>query len=325
MISKSPGCLVNGYSFLIMVWFGSRLLFFDTVWWLALVNTAALFLFVPLPILLGTAAFSTNRKQWSILVIPTAVFLLLYGRLLLPQFSSPAANPTTLRVMTFNLLYENKEVETIAQVILASQVDIVGVQETTQFHAHQLGELLTTQFPYQSVRPGNRYGDVGLFSRYPIEISEDLLLPPRHLAMQAIVQMNNQTLQLFVVHLMPNQLGNVPLSQLPERAKERYATRLQEIMLLNQVVAAATEPVILLCDCNFTETSQAYAQLDSFLQDSFGETGWGLGLTATDARYLPTQRIDYVWHSAELTAVSAQVGEFAFSDHLPVVVELAIK
>lgn len=42
-----------GYAGFMMLWLLLRLVFFDTIWWLALLNTGALYLFLPLPILLG--------------------------------------------------------------------------------------------------------------------------------------------------------------------------------------------------------------------------------------------------------------------------------
>jgi len=37
----------------------------------------------------------------------------------------------------------------------------------------------------------------------------------------------------------------------------------------------------------------------------------------------PTQRIDYIWHSAGLAAGTAEVGQAGGSDHLPVVARLS--
>jgi endonuclease/exonuclease/phosphatase (EEP) superfamily protein YafD len=43
-----------------------------------------------------------------------------------------------------------------------------------------------------------------------------------------------------------------------------------------------------------------------------------------DAGSTPLQRIDYVWHSAGLVALTAGLGQAGGSDHLPVVVRIRL-
>lgn len=75
--------------------------------------------------------------------------------------------------------------------------------------------------------------------------------------------------------------------------------------------------MLVLCDCNLTDTSEAYATLRAGLHDSFAEAGWGLGLTMLLSQpHIPAQRYDYIWHTDELVALSAQVGADGGSDHL---------
>ena len=61
------------------------------------------------------------------------------------------------------------------------------------------------------------------------------------------------------------------------------------------------------------------------MHDSFREAAIGLGATwpANAAPWPPLLRLDYVWHSDGLRAVSAETGPHLGSDHLPLVVTLA--
>ncbi|HSM80067.1 MAG TPA: endonuclease/exonuclease/phosphatase family protein [Nodosilinea sp.] len=89
------------------------------------------------------------------------------------------------------------------------------------------------------------------------------------------------------------------------------------------MVQTRDRTTILLCDCNMTDTSQTYAQLRSQLTDSFQQAGWGWGHTLRlGAIPWPVQRLDYVWHTADLRSLSARVGDSGGSDHYPVVVTL---
>jgi endonuclease/exonuclease/phosphatase (EEP) superfamily protein YafD len=99
-----------------------------------------------------------------------------------------------------------------------------------------------------------------------------------------------------------------------------------EVARLEQELHAVRGAALLLCDCNLTDTSQAYAQLATFLSDSFREVGWGFGHSSFGQRapYL-AQRIDYVWHSEGLVALEAFIGPDGGSDHRPVIARLALR
>jgi vancomycin resistance protein VanJ len=130
-------------------------------------------------------------------------------------------------------------------------------------------------------------------------------------------------LHVVVAHLTPNHLFKNPAISLGTAASNAFARRAAEIAFLREELHSLSEPALLLCDCNLTDTSQAHAELGAFLSDSFHEAGWGLGNTnyASNVPF-PMQRIDYVWHSAGLIAITAEVGQAGGSDHLPVVVRL---
>jgi endonuclease/exonuclease/phosphatase (EEP) superfamily protein YafD len=129
-----------------------------------------------------------------------------------------------------------------------------------------------------------------------------------------------------VVHLSPNGLGRNPVDQYVRLAQERFAQRAAEVARLEQALRALREPALLLCDCNLTDTSQAYARLATFMSDSFREAGWGFGHSSFSRRPpFQAQRLDYVWHSDRLVALEAFVGPEGGSDHRPVVARLALR
>jgi len=137
------------------------------------------------------------------------------------------------------------------------------------------------------------------------------------------LRVHGQQLHVFVADLTPNHLFKNPAIDLETAASDAFARRAAEIAFLHEQIHSIGQPALLLCDCNLTDTSQAYAELSSFLSDSFREAGWGLRNT-NDAGSLPMQRIDYVWHSAGLAASAAEVGQAGGSDHLPAVVCLRL-
>jgi len=104
---------------------------------------------------------------------------------------------------------------------------------------------------------------------------------------------------------------------------ERFGRRAAEVSRLQAIIGDLDGPVLLMCDCNLTDTSEAYAGLNALLGDSFREAGWGLGHTSQPSGApFPLQRIDYVWHSPDFRAVQAAVGQAGASDHRPIIAHL---
>jgi vancomycin resistance protein VanJ len=315
------------YILLIVLWSLLRWLFFDTLWWLALVNTIAEYLFLPLPLLLAASLWRRRRRLLLGLSLPLIAFGALLGPLFLPKLPErPAQGAHVLTAMTFNVLTTNKDAAAIVGAIRAAKPDIVGFQELTRARKAAISAALATDYPYQTLAPPERFPAIGLISRFPIEQAEPVFLPPLHFALHAILRVDGARLHVFVVHLSPNGFGRNPVSQYAALAEERYAQRWAEVARLEQELHALHEPALLLCDCNLTDTSQAYAQLTTFLSDSFREAGWGLGHSffSWRAPFL-SQRLDYIWHSDGLIAIEARVGPDGGSDHRPVVARLALQ
>jgi len=314
-----------GWSYvgLIVVWLLLRAIFFDQIWWLALLNTFAIYLFVPL---LPLTLASLWQRRWALLFglgVPTAVFFALFGPLVLPKPSNLQKADPALSVMTFNVLTSNKDTGALVQAVRAGLPDILGMQELTNSKRAALRSAFGDQLPYHTFDQPESFGNVGLMTRFPIETMRPISLPTGQPALYARLRMNGQQLHVFVAHLTPNHLFKNPAFDLATAATNAFARRATEVAFLNEQLRGLSGPILLLCDCNLTDTSQAHAELGMFLSDSFDEAGWGLRNT-NDAISLPLQRIDYVWHSAGLTAVAADVGQAGGSDHLPVVVRLQL-
>jgi len=310
---------------MIALWLVLRAIFFDQIWWLALLNTFAIYLFVPLPLLLLAGLW---RRHWALVIglaIPTTAFFTLFGTLLLPKPTTLQIHDATITAMTFNLLTSNKDTDALVNAIRAAQPDILGMQELTNGKRAALRIAFSNELPYHTFDSPTSFGNVGLMTRFPIETMRPITLPTAQPALYASLRVNGLRLHVFVAHLTPNHLFKNPTINLETAASDAFARRTAEIVFLREQLNGLHEPALLLCDCNLTDTSQAYAELGAFLSDSFREAGWGLRNTnyASSVPF-PLQRIDYVWHTAELAAIAAEVGQAGGSDHLPAVVRLRL-
>jgi vancomycin resistance protein VanJ len=314
-----------GYVILFTLWILSRLLFFDKFWWLALINTIALYLFVPLILFIPLALV---WRQWKLIFglgFPLGVFIAFYGSLFLPQFPSlgyEAVQPQ-ITAMTFNMLFSNDDYDEIGRMIKASSPDIVGIQEVPPNGDAAWIKRFSSEYPYYAFRPVEEGHNVGLISRFPIENVTMLSNSPMRRALSATVNITkgrvNKSLQVIVSHLTPN----YPPNEFIKFAREWYTRRANEVTYLRSLIQKRRLPTIMLCDCNYVDTSQAYARTHEVMQDSFREVGWGFGHTWGSPNFRPG-RIDFVWYTKELKALEAWVPDGGGSDHLAVAARLKL-
>ena len=308
-------------------WLLLRAVFMDRSWLLALVNTMAVYLFIPLPVLLFIGLIQLRKDSLGLLTLPALAFMLLYGELFLPRKAGaePIQGPS-IAVMSFNLHFRNDEMEGVAEAIRTASPGIVGFQELTAAHGNILGDLLSQDYPYRTPLVFAEDRRIGLFSRYPIMSVVGLTFARRQQAMRVKLEMEGQSVYVYVAHLSPTLISNVLDDSGPAYVSETYAWRAEEAASLAASVSMLNEPVILLCDCNFTDTSYAYSKLEAVLEDSFREAGWGFGHTVQPLGFpFRLQRIDFVWHSSDLVAIRAGVGPEGGSDHRPVVAFLKLR
>lgn len=312
-----------GYVLLIAVWLALRLVFFDGLWWLALLNTFALALFLPLIILFPLALW--RRRPWLLvgLAVPIAAFVWLFGNLFLPGSGRAETGSPAFTAVSFNVLWSNQDYGGIAQAIATASPDIVALQELRPEHLPAIKERLGGTYPHQAIHPVEQFHSIGLLSRFPIKEVTPLADPPFERALLVRLRVAGRPLAVIVAHLTPTNMLDHGLARLPETVSERYTRRGQQAAALLETLRRQGEPAVVLCDCNFTDTSEAYTVLNSGMADSFAEAGWGLGHTMlAPGVAIPAQRLDYIWHTAELQALAARVGPDGGSDHLPIVAQL---
>jgi vancomycin resistance protein VanJ len=338
------------YVVLIVLWLVTRSLFSDLVGWIGLLNYLAIYLFIPLPILLAIALWQRWRRLVVGLCIPLLAFYIFYGMLFLPSAPTQVGSPgQPLTVMTFNLRLGNQSEQPIAQIIRAANPDIVGVQEWMPELAKPLMASLIDVYPYQkTVIPElSGVGSVGILSKFPITTSatfplpgnsagmnlktgKEFVAPGERMGLQANIQVNQQTIQVISIDGIHNPTLGRSINQWLSVAQEHYVQKMTEIQRLEHEVRREEKPFLILCDCNLTDSSEAYQKLATFAQDSFRDRGWGLGHTIPvkigSLSVAAGQRLDYIWHSDEFVTQEAWVGHDAgSSDHFPVLAKLVLK
>lgn len=273
-------------------------------------------LFVPTILLLPLALLSRSKVVISIAAIPLVLFLLTYGSLFIPPGTAgEAQSPFT--VMTFNVLDLNEQYDDIEEQITNYDPDILGLHELEPHMMSALEELLRSRYPYSEIEPGR-----GIFSRYPIEqYSAFQLAADGHWAQEVILDVDGHELALLNVHPRSPRMvygsNGLPSGFATEKRDRDFADLISRI-------AGHDGALIVMGDMNLSDRQDQYGELREYLLDVHRKRGWGLGFTRTNYPELglPTWRIDYIFYSPELIALTAEVGDFAGSDHRPVIARI---
>ncbi len=317
-----------GYTVSLFSWFVAGQSFGDRWWWLALLNTFALCLFIPLPLITLLGFFNRRRVIWGAIGLSWLLFLGLYGDLFAPHLPLAQTEGTTLTVLTYNAPFPavGGSEEELADGILRQHADVVFLQEITTSTVQMLRRRLEGEYPYSI---GETRGLV-IFSKYPL--SDTVMLntaTPARSAQVAVAHLQGREIVLVNAHPTATCCPS-GFKDLPGLVDGSYARREHEIIEILAYLANETRPVILAGDMNTPDQTAAYRLLASQYQDSWEEAGVGFGGTFPAHEFywhgipFPAQllRIDYIFHSDDFNAGSAWTFDAGASDHRGVVVRL---
>jgi endonuclease/exonuclease/phosphatase family metal-dependent hydrolase len=247
------------------------------------------------------------------------------------------AKDRPLRVMTFNIHHGAGtdglvDLARIAQVIRASDVDVVGLQEVDRHFGERsdfvdqagwLARELRMHVVYGAnldldpLAPGQarrQYGTAILSDR-PILEWDNTDLPrfdnhEQRGLLRARINVRGVPVQVYNTHL---QHDNAP-------------ERIAQAQAITQLIGTPQDSVVLLGDLNATPDAVEIRTLVEDLVDAWEEAGVGDGATFPTEN--PQARIDYVMHSADVVAravaVVASPVAVSASDHRPVVADVAL-
>ena len=294
-------------------------------WWVRLIADFLPHLFLPLLPLVPLVLVSRSRWAKLLICLPCLSFLLLYGQLFLPNLASGSSRgEQTLRVMTYNVTMGDPGLNEIVSIIESENPDVVALQEVSPEVAEALAQL-AADYPYLAVHatPGVCVGS-GILSRLPILEDEAFaLVDGKHLFQHSVLKVDGSRVHLLNVHLLPPWLPGRWRGGHRVFLPVGYDTTVQD-QELDQVLAAVDgleDPVVAAGDFNMTDRSAGYAAVTQSLGDAYRETGWGFGFTFPDrdGRHIltriPLLRIDYVFHSRDMTVHRAYVGDRGGPNH----------
>lgn len=329
MIRAFIFCCLWLYSTLFAAWWTLHLLTGDTLWWMALLTSFTPILFLPLLIFWPLGIGVRHPTYWPALLLPTLVFLYLYGVLFIPR-SIPAyqRDPPPLRLMTFNIWGGSHRANSANVLLEQNLPDVVTLQELTPMMQRLLLKTVGSAYPYYAFDAAAGHGGLGVLSRYPLErITSDLLIDLSCRQYRVTVDATHH-FRLYNCHPESTNLRHLAStwSTLIQQTQDTFRLRTLLAQRLVQEIQAHNEPTIVMGDFNTTDQSDAYHALRRALGDAQRAAGWGFGHTypSGPGRFrnipiLPRQlRIDMILYSRDFVALQSAVGTtHGESDHLP--------
>lgn len=267
----------------------------------SLLETFLPWLGLAVPVLFLAALIRRSAIALVAVVLPTAVWLNLFGEQVTDKSSATGGD---LTVVTHNVNAENRDPSGTARDVAASHADVVSLVELKRQAVPVYDRALSGTYRYHSVQ-----GTVGVWSKYPLSGTRpvDIKLGWTR-AMRTSVTTPKGQVAVYVAHL--------PSVRVKFDAGFTAEQRDNSADALGHAIASEhLGKVMLLGDLNGTMNDRALASVTSQMRSTQGAAGDGFGFSWPAS--FPMTRIDQIMVRGMEPVSSWSLPETG-SDHLPV-------
>ncbi len=270
------------------------------------------------------------------------------------QLVEKSVNANSLKILSYNVkifnLYDIKNREKkrdgIFSFLRNEDPDIVCFQEF--YHQKNATSFVTKDLllqqlnhPYYQERythkmNGDKYFGVATFSKYRIINRGEIAFENdmNNFCIYSDIVKGNDTIRVFNAHIGSIRLQNEDYAffenedesnlykknqdgkRILSRLKVAYEKRALQIEKIQKEIIKSSYKTVLCGDLNDTPVSYCYRLLESVLSDAFIDAGEGIGTTYIGK--VPSNRIDYIFHSDDMEAVNFTTHNLNYSDHKPI-------
>lgn len=299
-----------------------------------------------------------KRALYSVIVILSG-WMLLHRFVQFSNTSKTDADNQLLKIMSYNVkvfdLYNwshNKETRSEIFALIEDEApEIACFQEffhrdSSDFcNADSMKKINGFQYShieYTSHGKFNQHFGIATFSKYPIIHRErlDFGYKGNNACIYTDIKVGKDTFRVYNMHLQSIafskgdykyaedlqkdvQTEDIEHSRnILRRLKKAFIKRSMQADIIHESISASPYPVIVCGDFNDTPSSYTYSTISKNLEDSFIESGNGLGKSYVGA--FPSFRIDYILHSGKFRSYDYRTIREELSDHFPLVTYLEV-
>jgi len=264
----------------------------------SLLETFLPWLGLAIPVLLGLALWRRSVAALLAVLLPTAVWLNMFGGLL----TDKSTGQGDFTVLTHNVAAANSDPAGTVRLLNDSGAQIVALEELAGREVSTYTEGLAARYPYHVVE-----GTVGLWSSYPIQdVSVVDIRIGWTRAFRAQVTTPKGPLAVYVAHLPSVRVKFDSGFTAGQRDRSAQA-------LGDAIEAEPLKKVLLLGDLNGTMNDRSLAPVTSQLRSAQGAAGDGFGFSWPSG--FPMARIDQILSKGGLTPTDSRVLSADGSDH----------
>ena len=252
-----------------------------------------------------------QSPKYAVLLLVTTAFNASY---VLPWYfgATRVESGSTIKLLHANVYAGNDQYERLFELIEAEQPDVIFLQEVTQ-KWRDATLRLRGDYPHNYVAAREGSFGIAMFSRIALDSVEHADSPPLdYPTIVATMTVNNEALTLINTH------PTIPMSRL------QYEARNEQLRSIAALVNQAAGAVVLTGDLNASVWSSNYRKLEA--STGLRNTRRGFGILPTWPTFLPFAMIpiDHALVSGGIGVVETRTGARIGSDHLPLIVEIAV-
>jgi vancomycin resistance protein VanJ len=267
----------------------------------SLLETFLPWLGLGVPVLLLFALVRRSVTALLVLLLPTAVWLQLFGPLLTTKSSGTGGVVT---VATHNVSAGNPDPAATARDIAAADADVLALEELSDKAVPTYEKALAGTYRYHAIR-----GTIGIWSKYPLVGVRPVDIELGWVrALRAVVRSPQGEFAAYVAHM--------PSVRVKFDAGFTAGQRDSSADALGEAIAdEPLDRIVLLGDLNGTMNDRALAAVTSQMRSTQGAAGDGFGFTWPAS--FPMTRIDQIMVRG-VEPVSSWSLPRTTSDHLPI-------
>lgn len=222
----------------------------------------------------------------------------------------PQPGAVQLKIMSFNVLITNRQYEDVLNQVRAENPDVLALLEYSNAWDAIIPDRLV-DYPYQVREPRLHGFGIALFSKHPLGNIQVVPMSRRlrdNPSIIAEVEFNGQSIRVASVHSVS------PVG------RDRLRFRNQQFIEMAEFLSNSVQPTVVLGDFNCVPWSPFLG--DFLATTQYRDSRQGFGYQATwHTSYWPLQiPIDHAFVSPDINVHDRRTGQFAGSDHLPIVV-----
>lgn len=255
-------------------------------------------------------------KAWRQVLIATAC-VIINAFVVLPWVSLSASGHVSdlhpdLRLMSANVLYRNGNHSALLEQVAKENPDVLLVLEASD-HWQEALKALDQTYPYMRIARKSDRESLMLFSRHPLV---DLPIKNEGEAnfghLRVALNFNGKTVSLIGLH-PPTPTG-----------EKDFLARNRQFTVVAGIVQELPQPVIVIGDFNATMWSPYFARLVE--ETKLVSARKGFGILPTFPTFFPPLMIpiDHCLVSPDIKVLDCRKGSNIGSDHLPLIVDLAL-